>query len=167
MSSISGKRSSLGRASIGSPGQHKRSLGTGSSSASGGATASETLTVLCRFRAPKANAPNTASPYLYPDPKVVKVNLDAYDSKLYQFDAVFPPTTQQPELFDAVEGTIDAVMGGFNATILAYGQTSAGKTHTMEGPNIRANLSMLGADEERSEADSQLGIIPRTIEKLF
>jgi hypothetical protein len=41
----------------------------------------------------------------------------------------------------------------------------------MEGPNIRANLSLLnggtGDDGGPNQADSQLGIIPRTIEKLF
>lgn len=27
-------------------------------------------------------------------------------------------------------------MEGFNGTVLAYGQTSSGKTHTMTGPDI-------------------------------
>ena len=27
-------------------------------------------------------------------------------------------------------------MDGFNGTLFAYGQTSSGKTHTMEGPDI-------------------------------
>ncbi|CAE7434809.1 unnamed protein product, partial [Symbiodinium microadriaticum] len=44
-------------------------------------------------------------------------------------------------------------MEGFNGTILAYGQTSSGKTHTMEGPSLW---------------DTSLqGVIPRTIDKLF
>jgi hypothetical protein len=81
--------------------------------------AAETLTVIARFREPKANAKPVPSPYVFMDQKVVKVNFDAYESKTYQFDTVFPPTTQQHELFEAVEGTIDAVMNGFNATILA------------------------------------------------
>ncbi len=28
------------------------------------------------------------------------------------------------------------MLEGFNGTIFAYGQTSSGKTHTMQGPNI-------------------------------
>jgi len=28
------------------------------------------------------------------------------------------------------------VLQGFNGTVFAYGQTSSGKTHTMQGPNI-------------------------------
>lgn len=41
----------------------------------------------------------------------------------------------------------------------------------MEGPNIRANLSMLNGGNagqgSENNADNQLGIIPRTIERLF
>lgn len=44
-------------------------------------------------------------------------------------------------------------MLGFNGTILAYGQTSSGKTHTMEGPSLWDT--------------STQGVIPRAIDKLF
>lgn len=42
----------------------------------------------------------------------------------------------QAEIFDEVKTIVDSVMEGFNGTILAYGQTSSGKTHTMEGPSL-------------------------------
>lgn len=48
---------------------------------------------------------------------------------------------------------VASVMEGFNGSILAYGQTSAGKTHTMMGPD-------LGNQEER-------GVIPRMVEYVF
>ncbi|CAM9868551.1 unnamed protein product, partial [Ectocarpus sp. 8 AP-2014] len=42
---------------------------------------------------------------------------------------------------------------GYNGTIFAYGQTSSGKTHTMEGPSIH---------------DAELaGVIPRTVREIF
>lgn len=44
-------------------------------------------------------------------------------------------------------------MSGFNGTVLAYGQTSAGKSWTMEGPSIWDNNSQ--------------GIISRSVDKLF
>ncbi|XP_016353198.1 kinesin heavy chain-like [Sinocyclocheilus anshuiensis] len=44
------------------------------------------------------------------------------------------------------------VLGGYNGTIFAYGQTSSGKTHTMEG-----NL----------HNPQQMGIIPRIAEDIF
>ena len=49
---------------------------------------------------------------------------------------------------------VDEVMKGYNATIFAYGQTSAGKTHTMQG-----------AGDIKSE--ELKGIIPRTCENIF
>lgn len=44
-------------------------------------------------------------------------------------------------------------MTGFNGTVLAYGQTSAGKSWTMEGPSILDTTSQ--------------GIIPRSIDRVF
>lgn len=45
------------------------------------------------------------------------------------------------------------VLEGFNGTIFAYGQTSSGKTHTMQGPDIE-DLEMQG-------------IIPRMVRTVF
>jgi kinesin family protein 5 len=45
------------------------------------------------------------------------------------------------------------VLDGFNGTIFAYGQTSSGKTHTMQGPDIE-DLEMQG-------------IIPRMVRTVF
>ena len=44
-------------------------------------------------------------------------------------------------------------MNGFNATIFAYGQTSSGKTFTMEGPSI--------------DSYENKGIIPRMMDHVF
>ena len=48
--------------------------------------------------------------------------------------------------------SITDVLGGYNGTIFAYGQTSSGKTHTMEG--------VLGNDDMQ-------GIIPRIVQDIF
>jgi len=45
-------------------------------------------------------------------------------------------------------------LNGFNATIMAYGQTGTGKTFTMEGFGVN-NL------------DPNRGIIPRSIDEIF
>ncbi len=39
---------------------------------------------------------------------------------------VFGTATKQTEMFDEVSSTVNSVMAGFNGTIMAYGQTSAG-----------------------------------------
>ena len=60
----------------------------------------------------------------------------------------------QKEVYDvAAKPIIDSVLEGFNGTIFAYGQTSSGKTHTMQGQSI-----------EDIEAQ---GIIPRMVRTVF
>lgn len=50
----------------------------------------------------------------------------------YNFDRVFDPDSIQKDVYEqAVFPIIESVLEGFNGTVLAYGQTSSGKTHTM------------------------------------
>uniref|UniRef100_A0A4W6C1U7 Kinesin-like protein n=1 Tax=Lates calcarifer TaxID=8187 RepID=A0A4W6C1U7_LATCA len=53
--------------------------------------------------------------------------------KPYVFDRVLPPHTEQVQVYDTcAKQIVKDVLGGYNGTIFAYGQTSSGKTHTME-----------------------------------
>ncbi|XP_061824025.1 kinesin-like protein KIF3C [Nerophis lumbriciformis] len=54
--------------------------------------------------------------------------------KVFTFDSVYGRESKQSDIYDdAVRPLVDAVLGGFNGTVLAYGQTGTGKTHTMQG----------------------------------
>lgn len=54
--------------------------------------------------------------------------------KVYLFDKVFKPNASQEKVFDeSAKSIVSDVLAGYNGTIFAYGQTSSGKTHTMEG----------------------------------
>lgn len=72
----------------------------------------------------------------------------------FSFDHVFTGESSQDDIFkQAALPVVKDLLDGYNGTIFAYGQTSSGKTHTMEGPEIN---------------DGQLkGVIPRTVEALF
>ncbi|XP_050976120.1 kinesin family member 5Aa isoform X2 [Labeo rohita] len=73
--------------------------------------------------------------------------------KPYVFDRVFPTNTTQEQVYNTcAKQIVKDVLGGYNGTIFAYGQTSSGKTHTMEG-----NL----------HDPQQMGIIPRIAEDIF
>jgi len=75
------------------------------------------------------------------------------DNTAYTFDHVGDEGTSQAAVFEAVGAPIvDACLGGYNGTIFAYGQTGAGKTHTMYG--------------EMADADER-GLTPRVLERLF
>ena len=70
----------------------------------------------------------------------------------FAFDEVFPPSTTQADVYSAAAApAVRAVLAGYNAAVIAYGQTGAGKTHTMEG---------------QPTGDAR-GIIPRAVEDAF
>ena len=68
----------------------------------------------------------------------------------FSFDQVLPPSSNQHEVFNCVRETVDDVMEGYNGTIMAYGQTGAGKTHTLS-----------------SISEHNIGVIPRAVAEIF
>jgi hypothetical protein len=79
--------------------------------------------------------------------------------QVFTFDQVHPPSTTQHALFaSTAKPLIDRFMEGFNCTILAYGQTSSGKTFTMTG---------LDLDADASDSNNGMGIIPRAVATIF
>ncbi|ORZ15901.1 hypothetical protein BCR42DRAFT_352908 [Absidia repens] len=72
--------------------------------------------------------------------------------KSFNFDYVFDTESTQDQVFTGVASNlVDRFLDGYNATILAYGQTSSGKTHTIMG----------------STDPDQEGIIPRAMSAFF
>ena len=71
----------------------------------------------------------------------------------YAFDNVFTSFSTQKEVFDStLAPVISDVLGGYESTVFAYGQTGTGKTHTMEGD--------INSSENR-------GVIPRAAFDVF
>lgn len=70
--------------------------------------------------------------------------------KQFDYDAVFSSTTTQRDVYDLSVG--DAirrnVFRGYNTTIIAYGQTSSGKTYTMNGPAPPTQAEQTIAEDE-------------------
>lgn len=57
------------------------------------------------------------------------------DERSYEYDHVFGPKSEQVEVYERVgRGVVDAVLEGFHGTVLAYGISGSGKTHTTFGP---------------------------------
>mmetsp|Transcript_33097 Transcript_33097/g.38016 ORF Transcript_33097/g.38016 Transcript_33097/m.38016 type:complete len:108 (+) Transcript_33097:376-699(+) len=72
----------------------------------------------------------------------------------FVFDRVFNMDTTQVEIYEfAALPIVESVLEGFNGTIFAYGQTSSGKTHTMQGVDINNPITK--------------GIIPRIVNHIF
>ena len=114
------------------------------------------VNVICRFRPmndlEKTTGNETVADFTSP------TSLTFHSSReknvyRFNFDRIFPPSSTQQDIYDfGVKGIIESVLDGYNGTVLAYGQTSSGKTYTMQGE----------MDEERRQ-----GIIPRMINHVF
>ncbi len=73
--------------------------------------------------------------------------------KSFTFDSVYDDASTQRAVYDETAfPLVEAVMGGYNGTIFAYGQTGCGKTHTMQG---------------RAEPPELRGIIPNSFDHIF
>ncbi|CAG8558361.1 221_t:CDS:2 [Gigaspora margarita] len=85
-----------------------------------------------------------------------QVTVQGERKQSYMFDHVFGPEISQKEIYDrAVMNLVDKFLDGFNATIIAYGHASSGKTHT------------LGLSYDVSPSNESKGIIPRSMSTLF
>ncbi|KAJ5325570.1 uncharacterized protein N7506_008672 [Penicillium brevicompactum] len=75
--------------------------------------------------------------------------------KWFTFDRIFPETTEQEGIWEYVSDSLNSFLQGYNVSIMAYGQSGAGKSFTMgtSGPNeqkIAQNMepTQTIADEE-------------------
>ncbi|KAM0262562.1 hypothetical protein ACHAQJ_001607 [Trichoderma viride] len=76
--------------------------------------------------------------------------------KLFVFDRVFGPDVTQGGIWDYLSDSINAFTQGYNVSLLAYGQSGAGKSHTMgtSSPSAQSN-------------PDEMGVIPRAAVALF
>lgn len=89
--------------------------------------------------------------------------------KRFAYDRVFDQHTTQAQVFEqsGAKEMVQQVVDGFHATVFAYGQTSSGKTHTMEGYQYTATPGD-GAPKINFDVDDQrIGLMPRMIRELF
>ncbi|XP_062389638.1 kinesin heavy chain [Sardina pilchardus] len=106
--------------------------------------------VMCRFRPLNAAEVSRGDKYT---PKFKGEDTVVVSGKPYIFDRVLPPATEQVEVYEnCAKQIVKDVLGGYNGTIFAYGQTASGKTHTMEGKLHDPNV---------------MGIIPRIAQDIF
>ncbi|KAL1959124.1 hypothetical protein VTO42DRAFT_2911 [Malbranchea cinnamomea] len=74
--------------------------------------------------------------------------------KLFVFDRVFSEQVDQEGIWEYLHDSVNSFVQGYNVSILAYGQSGAGKSYTM------------GTASEQSDPKA-MGIIPRAAQALF
>jgi kinesin family protein 5 len=86
----------------------------------------------------------------------VRVTKNAWDRpEAFAFDAVLPVNASQRRVYDAVcLPVVEAVLGGANGAVLAYGMTGSGKTYS---------LMHVGS----KPASSDRGLVTRAAEEIF
>jgi kinesin family protein 3/17 len=73
----------------------------------------------------------------------------------FTFDYIYDQDSTQVQVYEnTARAAVLSVLEGYNATLLAYGQTGTGKTYTMEGFKYNST-------------DPQRGIVPRASEEIF
>ncbi|XP_017790269.1 PREDICTED: kinesin heavy chain [Habropoda laboriosa] len=115
--------------------------------------AEDSIKVVCRFRPLNDSEEKAGSKFVVKFPSGVEENCISIGGKVYLFDKVFKPNATQDKVYnEAARSIVTDVLAGYNGTIFAYGQTSSGKTHTMEG--------VIGDPNKQ-------GIIPRIVNDIF
>lgn len=103
--------------------------------------------------------------------------------KLFVFDRVFGPEVQQEGMWDYLADSITSFTKGYNVSLLAYGQSGAGKSYTMgtSGPLDQQDPHEMGKKLFRAELYGSLlllvfeivsnqfipGVVPRAATALF
>ncbi|EAR99491.4 kinesin motor catalytic domain protein (macronuclear) [Tetrahymena thermophila SB210] len=82
-------------------------------------------------------------------------NQNNYSVHQFTFDFVYDQNSSQEDVYNnTARNSVLSALDGFNASIIAYGQTGTGKTYTMEGFSYKYH-------------HPNIGIIPRSVDEIF
>lgn len=114
------------------------------------------IKVVCRFRPLNSKELNISRDMCvtFKDDTEIVIKSTVENNKYdFKFDKIFNTESTQEDVYTyTAKPLVDSVFEGFNGTIFAYGQTSSGKTHTMQG--------IIDSEEKK-------GVVPRMVEYLF
>ncbi|KAG1679126.1 hypothetical protein FOA52_000481 [Chlamydomonas sp. UWO 241] len=108
------------------------------------------IRVFCRVRPSTGASPSASSVRCLPDGCGLSIGVEGKDHSL-EFDKVYGPGSGQQEVFNGVSELVQSALDGYHVCLFSYGQTGAGKTHTMQG----------------NDTPHGRGIIPRAVEKIL
>jgi len=110
------------------------------------------------FRIPELPLPNFINDeVLRVDHTNKAIILNTKQPRTFAFDGVFGPESTQDEVFELIgRSMVSQVLQGYNGSIYCFGQTGAGKTYTMQGPEAPSR-----------KKDEGWGLLPRIIDNIF
>jgi kinesin family protein C2/C3 len=90
------------------------------------------IRVYCRVR--PLNERESGKCISFPSPNEVMIrNEELGVKKSWEFNEVFNESSTQAQVFKEIKDLVVTMLDGYNVCIFAYGQTGAGKTHSMQG----------------------------------
>ena len=131
-------------------------------------------------KALRANPGGASLEILHPSHAAAKTT----SAHSYGYDHVCDEHQTQAEVFESVGVPVtDAFLEGYHGCLIAYGQTGAGKTYTMQGPDEHAVVVSRADDDDSAAAamehdaagagaagardPEQRGLIPRVLQRIF
>eukprot|EP01064_Diplonema_japonicum_P003121 TRINITY_DN12053_c0_g1_i1.p1 TRINITY_DN12053_c0_g1~~TRINITY_DN12053_c0_g1_i1.p1 ORF type:complete len:612 (+),score=84.92 TRINITY_DN12053_c0_g1_i1:23-1837(+) len=114
------------------------------------------IKVLCRVRPSKGE-----DAFAWSDRRVHCLAGKEKERSGFLFQKVITPDQGNNKAYNEVKDAVEGVLGGYNATVLAYGHTSAGKTHTMLGTPDEPGVILRSVDyliDSKSTANITLKI---------
>jgi len=128
--------------------------------------AESTLKVIVRIRPQPDGSQGGRCLSLKDSDKTISVARDKKGVSDFTFSAgaVLGPSCTQDGLYEHCDVARD-VVDGINCCVMAYGQTSSGKTHTMYGRGWEEDAVQVQVESERYSED--IGVVPRSVASLF
>ena len=87
----------------------------------------------------------------------------------FKFDFVRDEQATQESIFHTIgESVVEKFLEGFHGCVIAYGQTGAGKTYTMQGCGEEdAEEEEEEEEGKKKKMDDTVGLIPRALRRIF
>eukprot|EP00403_Amphidinium_massartii_P017663 CAMPEP_0178408626 /NCGR_PEP_ID=MMETSP0689_2-20121128/20040_1 /TAXON_ID=160604 /ORGANISM="Amphidinium massartii, Strain CS-259" /LENGTH=733 /DNA_ID=CAMNT_0020029735 /DNA_START=37 /DNA_END=2235 /DNA_ORIENTATION=+ len=127
--------------------EQKSADGPSSHPAAAASPTQQNILTVVRVKPMQAHAAARGNPWeLHP-----QAITDTRSGAVVHFDQVFGPKAETEHLFDSARHLVKSFCDGINVTIMAYGQTASGKTHTMFG----------------SEQHGKPGVVSLAVEEIF
>eukprot|EP00756_Hemistasia_phaeocysticola_P020920 Hpha_TRINITY_DN15745_c3_g1::TRINITY_DN15745_c3_g1_i2::g.38324::m.38324/K10406/KIFC2_3; kinesin family member C2/C3 len=75
----------------------------------------------------------------------------------FRFERIFGPEEKTRDVYEAIAPAVSGCLDGISATVMAYGQTAAGKTHTVVGTPQDRGVALIAVEDLLREAAARRG----------
>ncbi|GIQ87570.1 kinesin-like protein, partial [Kipferlia bialata] len=103
-------------------------------------------------------------------PRTLELTRETQPPVQFRFDSVLRERASQLQAYDVLaRPVVSALLAGYNASILAYGESGSGKTYTIHGPDESGEGLCIepSPDQEREAEGEREGFSFRALRQIF